>query len=97
MTTLIPIQNIEKAQKEIERLEREADEAAAATSPVPKVGGGRRDAAKKTTIANQGVDGEISAEAELDQEKDAAADVTTEMKKAQIEDKENNAAVEAQS
>jgi hypothetical protein len=39
----------------------------------------------------------VSAEAELDQEKDAAADVTTEMKKAQIEDKENDAAVEAQS
>ena len=45
---------------------------------------------------NQSVDGKVSAEAELEQEKDAASDVTTEMRKAQIEDKENDAAVEAQ-
>jgi hypothetical protein len=93
---LTSIQNIEKAQKEIDRLEKEADEAATSPSPAPKAGGRRRDAGKKTTIGNQGVDGEVSAEAELDQEKDAAGDVTTEMKKAQIEDKENDAAVEAQ-
>lgn len=49
------------------------------------------------SAANQVVDGEVSAEAELEQEKDAAADVTTEMQKAEIEDKENDAAVEAQS
>ncbi|ERF74418.1 hypothetical protein EPUS_06596 [Endocarpon pusillum Z07020] len=90
-------QNIEKAQKEIDRLEREADEAAASTSSEPKAGGRRRDASKKVSAANHVVDGEVSAEAELDQEKDAAADVTTEMQKAEIEDKKNDAAVEAQS
>jgi hypothetical protein len=79
-------------------LEREAGDAAASGSPAPKAGGRRRDVGKKTTIANQGVDGVISAEAELDQENDAVAvaDVTTELKKAQIEDKEDDAAIEAQ-
>ena len=88
-------QNIEKAQKEIDRPEREADDAAASASPAPKAGGRRRDAGKKTTAANQGGDVEISAEAELDQERDAVADVTTEMKQAQLEDNEDGAAVEA--
>lgn len=94
---LTPVQNVEKAQKEIDRLEKEADEAATSTSPVPNAGGRRRDAAKKTAIANQGVDGQISADAELEQEKDAVTDVTTEMKRAQLEDKETDAAIEAQS
>lgn len=49
-------------------------------------------------MAHQGVDGKISAEVEPEQERDAAAaaDVTTEMKKTQLEDKEHDAAVEAQ-
>jgi uncharacterized coiled-coil DUF342 family protein len=93
---LTVVQNIDKAQKEIDRLEKEADEAAASTSPAPKGASRRRDVAKKPTIANQGVDGEISAEAELDQENDAVADVAAEMEKAHIEDKEIDAAVEAQ-
>lgn len=96
MSILTSGQNVEKAQKEITRLEREADEAAAPTSSVPKVGDRRRDAGNKTSAANQGMDGKISAEAELDQEQDAEADVTAEMEKAQIEDKEDDAAVEAQ-
>jgi hypothetical protein len=37
------------------------------------------------------MNGEASAEAELDQEKDAAADVTAEMKKTKLEDKESDA------
>ncbi len=35
------------------------------------------------------MDGEVSAEAELNQEKDAVADVTTEMNKAEIVDRED--------
>lgn len=61
------------------------------------MGGRRRDVGKKVSAANQGVDGEVSAEAELEQEMDAAADVTADLKDAKIEDKENDAAVEAQS
>lgn len=37
------------------------------------------------------MNGDLSAEAELAQEKDAAADVTDDMKKASIEDKKDEA------
>lgn len=45
------------------------------------------DTAKKPAIENNGVDGSVSADAELKQEKDAAADVSEELQKASIEDK----------
>ena len=81
-------QNIEKAQKEIDRLEAEAkDPQHTSTSS-----NNRRthDHAKKPAMANQVVNGTASAaEAELAQEKDAVADdVTEELGKASVEDKE---------
>lgn len=77
------IQNIEKAQKEIDRLEAEAKE------PQPSTSSRRtHDTAKKPATANHAVNGTASAETEVAQEKDAAADVTKDVKKASIEDKE---------
>ena len=75
------LQNIEKAKKEIERLEAEAKE--------PSASSNRRthDAAKKPSTKNQAVNGTANAEAEQAQEKDAADDVAKEMKEATIEDK----------
>jgi len=75
-TVLIVSQNIAKAQKEIDRLE--ADEADGAT-----------DTARKPSQKNQAVNGgPVSAAAELEQEKDAEADVAEELKKATLEDAE---------
>ncbi|KAJ4311143.1 multicopy suppressor of BFA (Brefeldin A) [Neodidymelliopsis sp. IMI 364377] len=71
-------ENVEKAQKEIERLEAEEDAGANGTT----------DAARKPAQKNQAVNGSASPSAELAQEKDAAADVTEDLKKASIEDKE---------
>lgn len=76
------MQNIAKAQKEIERLEAEEDEGL----------NGATDSARKPAQKNQGVNGGPTAEAELEQEKDGAADAAEELKKASLEDKE---AVEA--
>ena len=45
-----------------------------------------RDSAKKPAIVNQSVNGEASADAELAHEKDAAANVTEDLKKASMED-----------
>lgn len=70
-------QNIEKAKKEIDRLEKDASDAAAA-APAE----GRRDRGKKTAQASA----EPTAEAQQEQEKDAAADVTKELEAAKIED-----------
>lgn len=69
-------QNVAKAQKEIERLEAEEDEGANGTT----------DAARKPAQKNQAVNGNASAEAQLDQEKDGAADAADELKKASLED-----------
>ncbi|CAG5184580.1 uncharacterized protein ALTATR162_LOCUS10980 [Alternaria atra] len=76
-------ENIAKAQKEIDRLEAEEAEEDAAN--------GNTDAARKPAQKNQAVNGNASAEAELDQEKDAAADAADDLKKASIEDKETAA------
>ena len=43
-------------------------------------------------MENQGVEGEISAEAELEQEQDAVADAASDLKIAEREDKEDAAA-----
>jgi len=81
VTLLTHIQNIDKAQKEIDRLEAEAHEAPPSSST-------RRthDSAKKPAQNNQAVNGTPSADAELAQEKDAAADVSEDLKNAKIED-----------
>lgn len=79
---LTSIQNIAKAQKEIERLEAEEDAAEGAT-----------DIARKPAQKNQGLNGKPDAEAELEQEKEAIADAAEDLKKASIEDKETPAVV----
>lgn len=45
------------------------------------------DVAKKPAQEHSGVNGQASAESELSQEKDAAADATEDLKKASLEDK----------
>ena len=73
-------QNIEKAQREIDRLEAESIE-------VPQSGGRRtHDSSTKPTAVNQSVNGRVSAQAELEQENDASADVAEDLKKAGIDD-----------
>ena len=80
------MQNVAKAQAEIDRLEAEADETSVPSSS--KTNNRRtHDHAKKPAIANQSVNGEANAQAELAQEKDAEADVAEDLKKATIEDK----------
>lgn len=80
MTCIIVLtnsQNIAKAQKEIDRLEAEGSEEE-----------GAKDTARKPAQKNQAVNGEpVSAEAELEQEKDAVADAAEDLKEASIEDK----------
>ncbi|KAF9696621.1 hypothetical protein EKO04_005332 [Ascochyta lentis] len=74
-------ENIEKAKKEIARLEAEEDAA-----------NGTTDASRKPAQKNQAVNGSASPSTELAQEKDAAADVTEDLKQASIEDKETTEA-----
>ena len=71
------LKNIAKAQAEIDRFESEAQ---------PTGDQGTHDSAKKPSLANSGVNGEISADAELAQEQDAAEDVAKELEQAKIED-----------
>ena len=79
--------NIAKAQAEIDRLEAEAIEQSNST-PAPSSNTRRtHDSAKKPASANQSTDGNVSALAELSQEKDAEADVAQDLEKASIEDK----------
>ncbi len=49
---------------------------------------GAKDTHSKPAAANQGLNGKVSAEAELQQEKDAVADAAAELEKAKIEDAE---------
>ncbi|KAF2012368.1 hypothetical protein BU24DRAFT_426250 [Aaosphaeria arxii CBS 175.79] len=70
-------ENIAKAQKEIDRLEAEDAEE----------DHGAKDTARKPSQKNQAVNGDaVDAAAELEQEKDGAADAAEELKKAKIED-----------
>ncbi|KAL8671699.1 MAG: hypothetical protein Q9168_003799 [Polycauliona sp. 1 TL-2023] len=78
-------ENIDRAQKEIDRLEAEA---AAPSSSTASTGNRRtHETAKKPATANQSVNGTASAKAEQAQEKDAEADVAADLEKASIEDK----------
>ncbi|KAI9761867.1 MAG: DNA-directed RNA polymerases II 24 kDa polypeptide (RNA polymerase II subunit 5) [Chaenotheca gracillima] len=75
-------ENTAKAQKEVERLE-----AAAASENAPSSTAGRsKDGARKPTTANNMTNGNASAASEVAQEKDAAADVAADLKKANLED-----------
>ena len=78
------LQNIDKAKKEIERLEAEETQSSTSHSTSHRR---THDNSKKPATANQSVNGNASAEAELNQEKDAAADVAEDIKNASIEDK----------
>lgn len=75
-------QNVANAQKEIDRLEAEANAADAKSS------NRSTDIAKKPAQENQGVNGGTTAGAELDHEKAADADVAKELEKAKIEDED---------
>lgn len=87
-TILTSIQNIAAAQKEVERLEKEALETTTSTGP-GKSDARRRDGrAKKVPAKDVGAN---NAESELVQEKDAVADVADDMNKAAIEDKSDEA------
>ena len=84
------MQNIEKAQKEIDRLDAEAE--TQNSQPSPSASNRRtHEIAKKPAKANQSVNGDVSAEAEHAQEKDAEADATEDLEKASIEDKVDDA------
>ncbi|KAF2147343.1 uncharacterized protein K452DRAFT_217820 [Aplosporella prunicola CBS 121167] len=74
-------ENIEKAKKEIEKLEAEGE---AATNG----NGGAKDLGNKPSAKNQQVNGNADAGAELAQEKDGAADAAAELKE---EEKEQSA------
>ncbi|KAL8685619.1 MAG: hypothetical protein Q9218_007648 [Villophora microphyllina] len=78
-------ENVEKAQKEIDRLEAEATASASNPSAANRPA---RDTMKKPAAANQSVNGTASATAEQAQEKDTEADVAEDIKKVSIEDKE---------
>ncbi|EXJ53440.1 uncharacterized protein A1O5_13308 [Cladophialophora psammophila CBS 110553] len=82
--------NIEKAKKEIEKLEQEALDSSNATSSTG-ARSGRHNHAKKVAAKDAGVNGSVSPDGELAQEKDAVADVSKELQEAKIEDKENEA------
>jgi hypothetical protein len=90
-TILTSIQNIAAAQKEVERLEKEALETTTSTGP-GKGDARRRDGrAKKVPAKDVGANGDLIAESELVQEKHAVADVADDMNKAAIEDKSDEA------
>lgn len=80
---LIYIQNIQKAQKEIDRLEADAE---VHSSSPPSSNRRTHDSAKKPAMANQSVNGSASAEAELAQEHDAASDVVKDIEQVHTED-----------
>ncbi|MCJ1271466.1 hypothetical protein MMC22_011367 [Lobaria immixta] len=79
-------ENIQKAQKEIDRLEAEAEGKDVQSSSPPSGSRRAHDSAKKPARANQSVNGTASAEAELAQENDAASDVAKDVEQVRIED-----------
>ncbi|KAI9706074.1 MAG: hypothetical protein M1836_005480 [Candelina mexicana] len=80
-------ENIDKAQKEIDRLEADAKNETPSSSTKDHR---TRDTAKKPGIKNESVNGTASADTELAQEKDASADVAEDLERAIIEDREES-------
>lgn len=78
------LQNIERAQKEIDRLEAEASMPASTASTENRRA---HETARKPATVEQSVNGTASAKAEQALEKDAEADVAEDLKKASIEDR----------
>lgn len=79
-------QNVEKAQKEIARLEAEAKDSESSTPPSSNNRRARDSAKKPATVNHQPVNGDADAGPEMPQEKDASDDAADELKKAAIED-----------
>ncbi|KAG8623910.1 hypothetical protein KVT40_008886 [Elsinoe batatas] len=77
-------ENITKAQKEIDRLEAEAQAETNGSSS------GATDAGNKPAAKNQGVNGQADAGAQLAQEQDGAKDAAGELEKVKLEDGEVN-------
>lgn len=87
-------QNIEKAKKEIEKLEQDATEASAAAPP-QKSRGARNDRSKKVNQKDAGIDDsarEVNVDADevRDAEKNGVADATKELEATKIEDQQND-------
>lgn len=88
------IQNIEKAKKDIEKLEQDASEASA-TAPPQKPRGQRNDRGKKGSQKEVGIDDsarEVNVDADevREAEKDGVADATKELEATKIEDQQND-------
>lgn len=88
------MQNIEKAKKEIEKLEQDATEAAA-TAPPQKARGQRNDRSKKVNQKDVGIDGSardvnVDADAVQEGEKNGVADAAKELEATKIEDQQND-------
>jgi len=83
------LQNISKAQKEIDKLESEAS-----TSTPTNSNPGTKDNARKPTQKNEGVNGhgtnkhgvKVDTGVELSQEKDTVGDAAAELERAKIDD-----------
>jgi protein involved in polysaccharide export with SLBB domain len=75
-------QNVERAQKEIDHLEAEAQE----PQQPPSSNRRNHDSSKKPATAKHTVNGTASSSAEHTHEKDADTNVATEMKKASLDD-----------
>lgn len=88
------IQNIEKAKKEIEKLEQEATEASA-VAPPQKFRGQRNDRSKKVNQKDVGIDDsarEVNVDADdvRQAEKDGVSDAAKELEATKIEDQQND-------
>ena len=92
---LTRFQNIEKAKKEIEKLEQDAEASAAAAASAPATKRGpRQDRSKKASQKDAGIDDaaretNVDAEAVEDAEKDGAADAEKEVKAVKAENGED--------
>lgn len=87
------IQNIEKAKKEIEKLEQDATEASAAAPP-QKARGQRNDRSKKVNQKDAGIDDsarEVNVDADevREAEKNGVADAAKELEATKIEDQQS--------
>lgn len=92
------MQNVEKARKEIEKLDQEAEASAAA--PPPKARTQRLNGSKKVNQKDAGIDDaarEVNVDAGEVQEaeKNGVADATKDLEAAQIEDSESKDVVTA--
>jgi len=86
------MQNIEKAKKEIEKLDQEAEASATATPPKPR--GQRQDRSKKVNQKDVGIDDagrdvNVDANEVREAENNGVADATKDLAAAKLEDSED--------